>query len=98
MKQNNKTILSNSLMGSRSTSLSERYINNQFEKIKSSDSAGKFSSGDVTSAHINLTFSWCPLMLSFCKNKCLLVTKSTPYNKYKLIHGEVCIPFLPHFQ
>lgn len=38
------------------TSLSDKYIRSQFENIRSMDSSEIFRSGDVTSAHINLTF------------------------------------------
>lgn len=38
------------------TSLSDKYIRSQFEKIKSTESSEMESSGDVTSAHTNLTF------------------------------------------
>jgi len=38
------------------TSLSERYMSSQLEKIKSRDPSVILRSGDVTSAHINLTF------------------------------------------
>ena len=48
------------------TSLSERYMSNQFENIRSTDPSEIYKFGEVTSAHMNLTFLWCPLMLSFC--------------------------------
>lgn len=38
------------------TSLSDRYMRSQFENIRSTDSSDILRSGDVTSAHINLTF------------------------------------------
>lgn len=48
------------------TSLSERYISSQFEKIKSTEPGEISRSGDVTSAHTNLVFLKRPLMTSFC--------------------------------
>lgn len=38
------------------TSVSERYINSQFENIMSRDPSEKFKFEDVTSAQLNVTF------------------------------------------
>nr|AFK40181.1 unknown [Medicago truncatula] len=40
-------------------------MSNQFENIKSTDPSEICKFGDVTSAHMNLTFLWCPLVFSF---------------------------------
>ena len=50
------------------TSLSDRYISRQFEKIKSTESGEISKLGKATSAHMNVTLLKCSLRNSFCKS------------------------------